>query len=405
MELGFIIVIAERKLLVISGPLMSIGRSGASWGKELKEWDVIKHFSINDILRNNEEASRRGYSVLVVFWEKDLEQISPRLLHGLTYITIPDTNLYKEQEILGTPNTDEYVIRKFGNQGKDLLSNDQRQLLSLQAGINYGRDNGFLDVLRIRSDQVFTWEIMDKDFQLAINQNKVFLPAQRDLNALDLGYTGFSFLDFFIGGKIQELDFMVRLALSQGRLVGPHYDLIWKYLPFNGSWSRIHPGFSTFKGTSNQAIQEIYARDFWSLIAFPCSRSNMHKLVWRGIQLNEIPYRVCSDNLPSSEFDNMISNEGLDLTVTKNLYGEYNWGLISKYLTGPQEKDPKLILEAYCKLYLDHAKHIGRQKQIESQKIPVWQLASKAFCFAIIAHFRSSRLWHFASKVKKVFTR
>lgn len=394
-------MIAERKLLVISGPLISIGRSGASWGKEFKEWDVIKHFSINNILRNNEEASQKGYSVVVVFWEKDLEQVSSHVLDGLTYITIPDTYLHKEQAILGTLNTHENVIRKFGNQGKNHLFNDQRQLLSLQAGINYGRDNGFLDVLRIRSDQVFNWEIMDKDFQLAINQDKIFLPAQRDLNALDLGYTNFSFLDFFIGGKIQELDFMVRLALSQGRLVGPHHDLIWKYLPFNGSWSRIHPGFSTFKGTSNQAIQEMYARDFWSLIAFPCSRSNMHKLVWRGIQLNEIPYRVCSENLLSNELDNMISNKELDLTVTQNLYDEYNWGLISKYVTGPQEEDPKLVLEAYCKLYLDHAKDIGRKKQIESQRIPVWQLASKAFCSTIIAHVRSSRLWHFASKVKK----
>ena len=382
-------------LVVITGPIASSGRSGKSWGVSRDNWDVVEHDALDSIRDNSKELNRLGISCAYFGWKHEESRNNELSTLGIEINFVSDPFwreiVLKSADILRVNAQNNYESIKESSQ------NDQRQWFLAELSFLRAAELGFKYVIRIRSDQKLNMNQLIYDFSLAVLKKKLFFPAQKDFIELDLDYTGFCILDFFLGGSTNEMLELVQWVRLGGRLDGPHQDLTWKPLLHNKKWLERYPGLSTLSNLSDKGEQESRARYFWREIAHPSSAKLMDSIKWRGEALRKIEYKVSIESFGNTKINsNLFETTSIpkDL-ITTNFY----WNKLSHYLTGIPLRDSNQTNSLMTKLFYDHLKFIViRMSPLKSMNFTL----SIVFLILTQQLRRFKGLYHRKTRVKKV---
>lgn len=388
----------KNRYAIITGPRFSSGRSGASWGTDYSHWDNLKYDSIGDVRRNIEQAEAKGFGVILVSWKQNslIQELGE---YRVNSVEIEDPYMDKPLEQSELSETNIHFRKNFSH-------NDQRQWYAIKKGLDLAVELGASSVLRIRSDQLFNWDLLEEDFNLALQADKLLFPAQKSLLELDFHYSGFCVCDFFFGGRIQDVYLMVKLSLLGGRFFGPHQDLIWKSLPFNEKWFSHFPGLTTFKGLQSESRQKTLANVFWNEIASPASRETMNSTTWRGIKLRSIDYLLSREKLNHGwTVKNFEDNEAASSPNVLSKKDNYDWEFLAKYISGTNNTSSRHTNDSYVAMYFDFSEYIGHHRIVNNAKISVLGIAFRGIVILLMAYIRSSQVWNLCSTMYKKLIR
>jgi hypothetical protein len=383
-----------KKAMFISGPVLSNGRSGRSWGSEnASDWDIVFWDSTNDIVFNVEEATSLGFKCFYFYWEND--EVAKNLnIPNLAMMPIADPFLKADLQFGMSDLPD--LIDDFGPLVKNFTYNDQRQAFASHFGFSYLSELGFEISLRIRSDQKMNWASLSTDLILAYRSKRILFPAQRSLTSLDSTYTGFSVLDFFYGGESRMLSDWFSHVLVGGRIYGPHQDIAWKPLLNNAKWKSFFPGLALFSDINNSKKQSSMAQIFWQEFANPSSKETMNHIIWRGHKLETIDYKICKDEMFSIDLQR-IEKRIEPKSITQDFSTNFEWDLVTNYIIGGIEVSSSMKI-SQSKILLDHLNFVLHNGKYQNRYLTLQ--VSKIFflrrfrCIRSLVTFGKKTIFH-----------
>ena len=361
----------NRRALLITGPIESVGRTGMTWAHPLKKGQSYAVSNWNcevDIRYNVEHATKLGFDCFYLHWEGDL-QATTLQVPNLKMIPIDDP-YSKRQEFLLPPLLHPIygtLTRESERQifVKNLYLNSALQQLASNVGFNLLNDLGYEISLRIRSDQKMNWDSLPSDLTYAYNKNRILFPAQKEFTDMVDSFTGFAVMDFFYGGKTKLLkDWFDHVSVG-GQIEGPHQDIIWKPLLNNATWKKNFPGMKILAKSNSKELKDM-AVVFWNLFGCPSSAKSMSELEWRGVRLSPLEnfssdavYRISREsiNLIEEEFFIFMSERSKPQRVKpKELF---NWDFLTTNIIGATRESISPDHSKYCEdLLNDHIQYV-----------------------------------------------
>lgn len=263
--------------LVIQGPLVSGGLTGATWGKGKTRAprNHFVEFDCKNSLKSNLKEIKKHFPMTVIatwdhFETKSLEELDPSLV------------ILKKAE----PANSGKLLRKPVRGFPDLAQNNRyKQFESLNLALEYLLTlDGITHFLKIRTDQVFNWRQLKDEVNTIFQENpkKLFLPYRHE-------GIPFLFPDFYFGGAINELRDFLNLVGSREFSFHDniHRDMALKYLFLNEP-ARHVKHYSNFFLTEDKCTEYIcneFDLLFKNNIALG-TRDLFYSISWRGIKMS-----------------------------------------------------------------------------------------------------------------------
>jgi hypothetical protein len=209
--------------LVIQGPLISGGLTGATWGKGKTRAprDHFVEFDCVAQLRINLKEIRKYFPMTIIstwdhFDTKSLEELDSSLV------------ILKNPEPANLGN----LLRKPVEGMPDVAHNNRyKQFESLNYALEHlSNTEGITHFIKIRTDQVFNWQLLRDEVHTTFQRfpRKLFLPYRHE-------GIPFLFPDFYFGGSIKELrDFINFVGNRKFKFhENIHRDMALKFLFLN----------------------------------------------------------------------------------------------------------------------------------------------------------------------------
>ena len=186
--------------LIIQGPLISGGLTGATWGKgktraprdHFVEFDCVEQLSLN-----LKEIRKYFPMTIISTWDHFDTKSLQELDSSLVILKNP------EPANLGD------LLRKPVEGMTDVAHNNRyKQFDSLNYALEYlSNKDGITHFIKIRTDQVFNWQLLRDEVHTSFQRfpRKLFLPYRHE-------GIPFLFPDFYFGGSIQELGDYIRFV-------------------------------------------------------------------------------------------------------------------------------------------------------------------------------------------------
>ena len=310
-----------RSALIIQGPMLSQGVSGAFKGKirDVKESDLVK-YDCSEAIQKNIINARKYFEIIILsVWEQDKLWIERK--NKLK--NLPDLIIYNDQTLAQNAYKKRNNDVKFS--GMPFTSNNMdKQWLSTLTGVEAALNHRASACVKIRTDQTVNMKALHKSLYTSYLSDKILIPY------IDVDRP-WALPDFYFGGNsISMFKLLNSMLNSQIRFFSEN---VHDQFFFGGSyflsktknfeWIHYVKKTNTFSETQKRIIWE-----GWEKIWTPGSKQIYSSVVWRGSKIDINSHKISFDSHETTRILSTLetsrkSNINFSL-ILKNLFKDFS---------------------------------------------------------------------------------
>lgn len=268
-----------RSALIIQGPMVSQGVSGAFTGKirNIKSSDLVEYDCSESIQKNIINARKYFETIILSVWEHDKILIEKKI----KLKTLPDLIIYNDQSLIHN----EYKKRNENSKFSGMpftMNNMDKQWLSTLSGVEAALNYSTSACVKIRTDQTVNMKLLYKSLHASYLSDKILVPY------IDADKP-WALPDFYFGGNSISMFKLLNYMLnSQIKFFSEN---VHDQFFFGGSYflskTRNYDWFHYIKKTNRfSKTQKHIIVEAWEQVWTPGSKQILRSMVWRGFKFN-----------------------------------------------------------------------------------------------------------------------